>query len=104
MSLLNDSLIIMCFMASCNHLVLLILVYSIQFIAYSDVVFFSYVFSLMYDTLLLFSSFFCPLQATPDMAVILLEIARIFATKVPGKIDADVLQLLWKVRVASILS
>ncbi|KAF3503384.1 hypothetical protein F2Q69_00043284 [Brassica cretica] len=34
--------------------------------------------------------------ATPDMAVILLEIARIFATKVPGKIDADVLQLLWK--------
>lgn len=31
------------------------------------------------------------------MAVILLEIARIFATKVPGKIDADVLQLLWKV-------
>lgn len=36
-------------------------------------------------------------QATPDMAVTLLEIARIFATKVPGKIDADVLQLLWKV-------
>ncbi|CAG7909715.1 unnamed protein product [Brassica rapa] len=35
-------------------------------------------------------------KATPDMAVILLEIARIFATKVPGKIDADVLQLLWK--------
>ncbi|OEL16381.1 hypothetical protein BAE44_0022600 [Dichanthelium oligosanthes] len=34
--------------------------------------------------------------ATPDMAVTLLEIARIFATKVPGKIDADVLQLLWK--------
>lgn len=31
------------------------------------------------------------------MAVTLLEIARIFATKVPGKIDADVLQLLWKV-------
>ncbi|CAD6210555.1 unnamed protein product [Miscanthus lutarioriparius] len=30
------------------------------------------------------------------MAVTLLEIARIFATKVPGKIDADVLQLLWK--------
>ncbi|KAB1212014.1 hypothetical protein CJ030_MR5G025398 [Morella rubra] len=36
-------------------------------------------------------------KATPDMAVTLLEIARVFATKVPGKIDADVLQLLWKV-------
>ncbi|KZV39204.1 hypothetical protein F511_29570 [Dorcoceras hygrometricum] len=35
-------------------------------------------------------------KASPDMAVTLLEIARIFATKVPGKIDADVLQLLWK--------
>ncbi|KAF9624053.1 hypothetical protein IFM89_007751 [Coptis chinensis] len=35
-------------------------------------------------------------KATPGMAVTLLEIARIFATKVPGKIDADVLQLLWK--------
>ncbi|KAG9160397.1 hypothetical protein Leryth_008799 [Lithospermum erythrorhizon] len=35
-------------------------------------------------------------KATPDMAVTLLEIARLFATKVPGKIDADVLQLLWK--------
>ncbi|XP_068664377.1 uncharacterized protein [Aristolochia californica] len=35
-------------------------------------------------------------KATPDMAVTLLEIARIFATKVPGKIDADVLQILWK--------
>lgn len=35
-------------------------------------------------------------KATPDMAVTLLEIARVFATKVPGKIDADVLQLLWK--------
>ncbi|KAI4311803.1 hypothetical protein MLD38_036669 [Melastoma candidum] len=35
-------------------------------------------------------------KATLDMAVTLLEIARIFATKVPGKIDADVLQLLWK--------
>ena len=31
------------------------------------------------------------------MAVTLLQIARVFATKVPGKIDADVLQLLWKV-------
>ena len=31
------------------------------------------------------------------MAVTLLEIARLFATKVPGKIDSDVLQLLWKV-------
>ncbi|PQM42243.1 uncharacterized protein Pyn_27990 [Prunus yedoensis var. nudiflora] len=30
------------------------------------------------------------------MAVTLLQIARIFATKAPGKIDADVLQLLWK--------
>ncbi|XP_031487548.1 uncharacterized protein LOC116255737 isoform X2 [Nymphaea colorata] len=35
-------------------------------------------------------------KASPDMAVTLLEIARIFATKVPGKIDSDVLQLLWK--------
>ncbi|KAK9162383.1 hypothetical protein Syun_003285 [Stephania yunnanensis] len=35
-------------------------------------------------------------KASPDMAVTLLEIARVFATKVPGKIDADVLQLLWK--------
>uniref|UniRef100_A0A1D1YDP9 Lysine-specific demethylase 2A n=1 Tax=Anthurium amnicola TaxID=1678845 RepID=A0A1D1YDP9_9ARAE len=35
-------------------------------------------------------------KATPDMAVTLLEIARIFATKAPGKSDADVLQLLWK--------
>ncbi|XP_051149190.1 uncharacterized protein LOC127263926 [Andrographis paniculata] len=35
-------------------------------------------------------------KATPDMAVTLLEVARVFATKVPGKIDADVLQLLWK--------
>lgn len=35
-------------------------------------------------------------KATPDMAVTLLEIARIFASKVPGKLDADVLQLLWK--------
>ncbi|KAF6137352.1 hypothetical protein GIB67_036389 [Kingdonia uniflora] len=35
-------------------------------------------------------------KATPAMAVTLLEIARVFATKVPGKIDADVLQLLWK--------
>lgn len=37
------------------------------------------------------------------MAVTLLEIARIFATKVPGKIDADVLQLLWKVCFGSII-
>lgn len=36
------------------------------------------------------------------MAVTLLELARIFATKVPGKIDADVLQLLWKVSFLSI--
>lgn len=42
-------------------------------------------------------------QATPGMAVTLLEIARIFATKVPGKIDADVLQLLWKVSFYTIL-
>lgn len=35
-------------------------------------------------------------KASPDMAVTLLQIARIFATKVPGKLDADVLQLLWK--------
>lgn len=39
-------------------------------------------------------------QATPDMAITLLKIARIFATKVPGKIDADVLQLLWKVSLS----
>ena len=38
------------------------------------------------------------------MAVVLLEIARVFATKVPGKIDSDVLQLLWKVSVPSIPS
>lgn len=37
------------------------------------------------------------------MAVTLLEIARIFATKVPGKIDADVLQLLWKVCSLAVL-
>ncbi|PQM36995.1 hypothetical protein Pyn_09880 [Prunus yedoensis var. nudiflora] len=36
-------------------------------------------------------------KATPDMAVTLLEIARIFSTNATGKIDADVLQLLWKV-------
>ncbi|KAG6554798.1 hypothetical protein Mapa_003818 [Marchantia paleacea] len=35
-------------------------------------------------------------KATPEMAVILLDISRLFATKVPGKIDSDVLQLLWK--------
>ncbi|KAF3508035.1 hypothetical protein F2Q69_00001348 [Brassica cretica] len=50
--------------------------------------------SLVNDVLLTLHARF---KATPDMAVILLEIARIFATKVPGKIDADVLQLLWKV-------
>ncbi|KAL0673639.1 hypothetical protein Bca4012_001620 [Brassica carinata] len=49
--------------------------------------------SLVNDVLLTLHARF---KATPDMAVILLEIARIFATKVPGKIDADVLQLLWK--------
>lgn len=38
------------------------------------------------------------------MAVTLLEIARIFATKVPGKIDADVLQLLWKVGIHASLT
>jgi hypothetical protein len=38
------------------------------------------------------------------MAVTLLEIARVFATKVPGKIDADVLQLLWKVGIRAILT
>lgn len=38
------------------------------------------------------------------MAVTLLEIARVFATKVPGKIDADVLQLLWKVDFHEILT
>nr|AAP06840.1 unknown protein [Oryza sativa Japonica Group] len=50
--------------------------------------------SLLNDVLLTLHARF---KATPDMAVTLLEIARIFATKVPGKIDADVLQLLWKV-------
>ncbi|XP_059636688.1 uncharacterized protein LOC132278807 [Cornus florida] len=35
-------------------------------------------------------------KATPNMAVTPLEIAREFATKVPGKIDVDVLQLLGK--------
>lgn len=43
------------------------------------------------------------LQSTPEMAVILLDISRLFATKVPGKIDSDVLQLLWKVRFNSLL-
>ncbi|PIA30937.1 hypothetical protein AQUCO_05300043v1 [Aquilegia coerulea] len=49
--------------------------------------------TLLNDILLTLHSRF---KATPDMAVTLLELARIFATKVPGKIDADVLQLLWK--------
>lgn len=49
--------------------------------------------SLLNDILLTLHARF---KATPDMAVTLLEIARVFATKVPGKIDADVLQLLWK--------
>ncbi|XP_059072637.1 uncharacterized protein LOC131065259 [Cryptomeria japonica] len=49
--------------------------------------------SLLNDILLTLHARF---KATPEMAVTLLEIARIFATKVPGKIDADVLQLLWK--------
>ncbi|THU53595.1 hypothetical protein C4D60_Mb10t16080 [Musa balbisiana] len=49
--------------------------------------------SLLNDILLTLHARF---KATPDMAVTLLEIGRIFATKVPGKIDADVLQLLWK--------
>ncbi|RLN19868.1 uncharacterized protein C2845_PM02G30700 [Panicum miliaceum] len=42
--------------------------------------------SLLNDVLLTLHARF---KATPDMAVTLLEIARIFATKVPGKIDAD---------------
>lgn len=50
------------------------------------------------ENLSLLNSYFnFALKASPDMAVTLLEIARIFATKVPGKVDADVLQLLWKV-------
>ncbi|KAJ7973662.1 SH3 domain-containing protein [Quillaja saponaria] len=49
--------------------------------------------TLLNDILLTLHAHF---KASPDMAVTLLEIARIFATKVPGKIDADVLQLLWK--------
>ncbi|XP_024525120.1 uncharacterized protein LOC9633241 [Selaginella moellendorffii] len=49
--------------------------------------------SLLSDILLTLHARF---KATPDMAVILLDISRLFATKVPGKIDADVLQLLWK--------
>lgn len=47
---------------------------------------------------------FVPCQATPEMAVILLDISRLFATKVPGKIDSDVLQLLWKVYPLSLFS
>ncbi|KAJ7571646.1 hypothetical protein O6H91_01G170400 [Diphasiastrum complanatum] len=35
-------------------------------------------------------------KATPEMAIILLDVSRLFATKAPGKIDSDVLQLLWK--------
>eukprot|EP00252_Welwitschia_mirabilis_P024672 TRINITY_DN7388_c0_g1_i1.p1 TRINITY_DN7388_c0_g1~~TRINITY_DN7388_c0_g1_i1.p1 ORF type:complete len:782 (+),score=190.52 TRINITY_DN7388_c0_g1_i1:145-2490(+) len=49
--------------------------------------------SLVNDILLTLHARF---KATPEMAVTLLEIARLFATKVPGKIDSDVLQLLWK--------
>ncbi|KAH9305325.1 hypothetical protein KI387_009729, partial [Taxus chinensis] len=49
--------------------------------------------SLLNDILLTLHARF---KATPEMAVTLLEIARLFATKVPGKIDSDVLQLLWK--------
>lgn len=49
--------------------------------------------SLLNDILL---SLHARFKATPEMAVTLLEIARLFATKVPGKIDSDVLQLLWK--------
>ncbi|KAI4315584.1 hypothetical protein L6164_028379 [Bauhinia variegata] len=41
-------------------------------------------------------------KASPDMAVTLLEIARVFATKVPGKVDADVLQLLWKITLEAV--
>lgn len=63
----------------------------------------------VYDVIFLYPSFFVSfryflIKATPDMAVTLLEIARIFATKVPGKIDADVLQLLWKVSFHLILA
>ena len=49
--------------------------------------------SLLNDILLTLHARF---KATPEMAVTLLEIARLFATKVPGKIDSDVFQLLWK--------
>ncbi|XP_039038270.1 uncharacterized protein LOC120175775 [Hibiscus syriacus] len=49
--------------------------------------------TLLNDVLLTLHARFKP---TPDMAVTLLELARIFAAEVPGKIDADVLQLLWK--------
>lgn len=55
-------------------------------------------YSCIIENLSLLNSYFnFALKASPDMAVTLLEIARIFATKVPGKVDADVLQLLWKV-------
>lgn len=56
-----------------------------------------FVFTHTRNVSLLTSLFIFALKASPDMAVTLLEIARIFATKVPGKVDADVLQLLWKV-------
>ncbi|CAM6094529.1 unnamed protein product [Calypogeia fissa] len=49
--------------------------------------------SLLNDILLTLHARF---KATPEMAVILLDISRLFATMVPGKIDSDVLQLLWK--------
>ncbi|KAI4371226.1 hypothetical protein MLD38_019488 [Melastoma candidum] len=52
--------------------------------------------TLLNDVLLTLHARFKVESCHPDMAVTLLEIARIFATKVPGKIDADVLQLLWK--------
>lgn len=55
-------------------------------------------YSCIMENLSLLNSYFnFALKASPDMAVTLLQIARIFATKVPGKVDADVLQLLWKV-------
>jgi len=58
----------------------------------------AFLYSGILESVSLLTSFFIfALKASPDMAVTLLEIARIFATKVPGKVDADVLQLLWKV-------
>ncbi|CAI7752903.1 unnamed protein product [Closterium sp. NIES-53] len=36
-------------------------------------------------------------KATPDMAVTILDLASLFVTRVPSKVDTTTLQALWKV-------